>query len=57
MFVGPPWDQMHFVWLNFLEILVFFSQSLTGDFAMNLQRTCFYGVLGDVARRGCVGPP
>ena len=48
---------MHFVWLIFLEILIFFSQNLSGDFSRNVQMTCFYGVLGAVASRGFVEPP
>ena len=32
-FIGPPQDQMHFVWLISPEILIFFSQSLTLDFS------------------------
>ena len=27
------------------------------DFSRNMQRTCFYGVLGAVASRWFVGPP
>ena len=48
---------MHFLCLIFPEILILFSWWMTGDFSRNVQRRCFYGVLGDVASRGFVGPP
>ena len=34
-----------------------FSQSLPGEFSRNVQRTCFYGVLGAEAVYGSLGHP
>ena len=34
--VGLPWDLMHFVWLIFREIQIFFSWWMTGDFSRNV---------------------
>ena len=41
----------------FSNIIIFFSQSLTGDFSRNVQRRCSYGGLSDVASRRFAGPP
>ena len=48
---------MHFVCLIFPEIYIFLFLWMTGDFSRNVQRRCFYDVLGAVASRGLVGPP